>query len=132
MGSFHSIRASAAQPGKSRTLTPSQANPNAIFGWKVVRALQSPPQEIARIEPTDVTPERILSAIRGEAVVFPGMPVMQPRDEISIGEAERLRLAEERRIRIETELRRRKNGQGEREKGSVPGAFGRVGKEREY
>jgi len=43
-----------------------QANPNARFGWREVKALQSPPPEIPRIGPTDVTPNRIIAQMQGE------------------------------------------------------------------
>jgi hypothetical protein len=69
---MHELRArtcsSPDNPGKR--LSPNQPNPNAIFGWQVVRKLQAKPPDIITVGPRDVTRNRILAAVSGEKV-FP-------------------------------------------------------------
>jgi len=72
MASIHELRARTCplpdNPGKR--LSPNQPNPNAIFGWQVVRRLQTKPPDIITVGPRDVTRNRILAAVREEEV-FP-------------------------------------------------------------
>ena len=72
MGSLHELKArSCPKPEKPRTLSHLQEpNPNAYFGWQVVRALQNPQPEIQRVGPNAITPNRILSQIKGEHLVY--------------------------------------------------------------
>jgi hypothetical protein len=81
MASIHELRArvcpSPDNPGKR--LSPNQPNPNAIFGWQVVRRLQTKPPDILTIGPGDVTRNRILAAVSGEEVFPQTGPESYPR-----------------------------------------------------
>jgi hypothetical protein len=72
MASLHELKARACpQPEKPGSyLSPKQPNPNAIFGWQVVRRLQAQIPDIPTIGPRDVTRNRILAAVSG-VEVFP-------------------------------------------------------------
>lgn len=72
MPSFHELKAkSCPNPDSSESqLSPNLPNPNAYFGWQVVRAIQNPKKEIPHVGQDCVTPARILSQIRGEHIIF--------------------------------------------------------------
>lgn len=112
MASFHELKASAPRsPGESRVS--STPNQGSYYGWEITRRVQQPPAEIPTVSPTDVTPSKILRAIRGEFNLstrqFPANP--RGRRERVVPEYELLRQEREQR-KIEAKLRRnRGNGQ---------------------
>ncbi len=114
MASFHELKASVSprpgEPGAS-----SAPNQGGYFGWEVTRRMQQPPAKIPTVSSTDVTPYRISSAMIGEKAVFPGMPVMKPKDAkpVTTAEAEyrRIKQAREERKRTAKKARNRGNRQ---------------------
>lgn len=106
MASFHELKASAPRsPGESGVS--STPNQGSYYGWEVTRKVQQPRAEIPTVSPTDVTPSRILRAMRGEF----NLPTRQfpansrGRRERVAPEWELLRQAREKRKR-EARLRR--------------------------
>jgi len=72
MASFRTIKASPPhRPGGPET--PSASVQGHYFGWEVLRRMQPPPI-IPRRSPTDVTPDIILRAMRGEFNLPPKQP----------------------------------------------------------
>lgn len=106
MPSFHELKASA--PGKpveaEASSTPKQ---EGYFGWQVTRRINQPPAEIPTASPTDITPNRILSAIRGEDRLPSRQHPVNPRgqSERALSEWELLKQAREER-RKEAKARR--------------------------
>jgi hypothetical protein len=133
MASFHELKArSCPQPDKPGIhLSPNQPNPHARFGWQAVRRMQLPLPEIQKIGQTDVTPDRIFSAMSGARVVFPDMPVMKPKRVrlITAAGANRRTIEAARVARKKEEKLQRNQGNGRRnhQERQVPGAFGRGG-----
>ena len=117
MPSLHELKARGCpQPDKpGMHLSSRQPNPDARFGWQVVRKMQSPPPQIQRIGQTDVTPDRIFGAIHGARVVFPGMPVMRPEriKPMTAAEANRRAIEAARAARKKAEKLQRNQGNGE-------------------
>lgn len=63
MASFHELKASA-YPAPDVSGISSPQNQDGHFGWVVRRHMEAPP-EMEIISPTDVTPNRVLKAMRG-------------------------------------------------------------------
>lgn len=63
MASFHELKASV-YPAPDVSGISSPPNQDGHFGWVVRRHMEAPP-EMEVISPTDVTPNRVLKAMRG-------------------------------------------------------------------